>query len=345
MFEITLNDIEAIRKDFGIASPVIAFKELQRYYYEKEMPDSKEVRLIVKADLRNEESVVIRFKNEAGVTLELIEKQSQFAALLSENGIETPTIYKMGNCYAKWYSINGYDVIVTVEQFVNGEIRCVDTAIAMKTGKLLAKMHNIAENADFHVENAVLFDPFTDNELFTVSEFKECEKALAAVDAALYEDIVTTYEEHMRKLAPILSEPKYAVQGDLSDCNLYQNVQGEVGIFDFNRCGNNRLYCDAVMQAVFEGRLMDYPDSYAGNPEALILPAFLRGYQMERPFSDRQREMYPYFYAVINAFWSADIKWNENSLRKELEKGNREGVRKWLNEIHRRIHFLPPMPI
>ena len=67
-------------------------------------------------------------------------------------------------------SINGYDVIVTVEEFVSGELRCVDSDIAEKTGKLLAKTHNIAETNNFHVEKNVLFDPFADNDLFTVSD-------------------------------------------------------------------------------------------------------------------------------------------------------------------------------
>ena len=39
--------------------------------------------------------------------------------------------------------------------------------------------------------------------------------------------------------------------------NLYQAASGEIGVFDFNRCGDNNLFCDAVMQAVFEARLMD----------------------------------------------------------------------------------------
>lgn len=343
MFEITMNDINEIRRDYGICSKAISFTELERYHYERNDPKSKEVRLIVKVELSDDGPIVIRFKNETDVSLELIEKQSQFAALLGENGIEPPALYKTGSHYAKWYSINGYDVIVTVERFVKGEISCVDTDTARETGRLLAKTHNIAENANFHVENDILFDPFVDNDLFVFSGFKEHESDLLAVDAALYEGIVEKYDTYMQKLASIQKEPKYAVQGDISNCNLYRTSQGKIGIFDFNRCGDNHLYCDAVMQAVFEARLMDYPASYAENHEMWILPAFLQGYQLERPFSNTQREMYPYLYAIINAFWSADIKWNENSLMNELAKGNMQSVRKWLNEIYRRIHFLPPM--
>ena len=83
---------------------------------------------------------------------------------------------------------------------------------------------------------------------------------------------------------------------------------------------------------------MDYPDSCAGRSEELILPAFLKGYHMERPFTEIQKESYPYLYAIIHAFWSQDIKWNDNSLLHAIEKGQVEDVRRWLKEIHRRIH-------
>lgn len=195
------------------------------------------------------------------------------------------------------------------------------------------------------MENEVLFDPFTDNDLFTFSAFKAHGKELAAADAARYEAITAAYEAHMRRLSPLRSEPRYAVQGDISDGNLYRTGEGGIGVFDFNRCGDNDLYCDAVMQAVFEARLMDYPEHCAKDPEAVILPAFLRGYHRERPFTQRQRELYPYLYAVIDAFWSQDILWREESLTKELERGNTEGVRRWLNEIYRRICSLTPMPL
>lgn len=344
MFKISLCDIEIILHDYGVSSKAVSFVELQRYYYEKNEPGSKEVRLIVKTELNDGTSVVIRFKNERDVSLDLIERQSQFAVLLKENGIATPALYKTECGFAKWYSLNGYDVIVTVEEFVNGELRLVDADIAEKMGKLLAKTHNIAEANHFHVENKVLFDPFSDNDLFAVSDFLSHAKKFVAIDESLYQSIVEKYDEYMKILSPLHSESRYAVQGDFSECNLYQR-EPSLGVFDFNRCGDNNLYCDAVMQSVFVARLMDYPESYADKNERKILSAFLKGYDSERPFSDVNKHMFPYLYAIINAFWSSDIKWNENSLINELEKGNTKAVCKWLKEILKRLFHLEPMPL
>ena len=138
--------------------------------------------------------------------------------------------------YARWYTINRYDVIVTVEEFVPGEIRLVSEKIAEKTGKLLAQMHNIAEAGTFHVQNGVLFDPLSENDLFSFQSFQEQKDFLQSVDDPLYKDIVEEYDSLFQKICVFKNEPRYAVQGDISNCNLYQTADGEVGVFDFNRC-------------------------------------------------------------------------------------------------------------
>ena len=132
MFSITHKDVASILQDYGIAAGISNISELQRYHYERDDPDSKEVRLIVRVDLQDTSVRVMRFKKEEDVTLELIECQSQFAATLKQNGILTPTQYQANGKYANWYSIGGYDVIVTLEEFVENEVKVVDEAIAKK---------------------------------------------------------------------------------------------------------------------------------------------------------------------------------------------------------------------
>lgn len=340
MFQIFLPDIEQILHDFKISSKVSSFAELQRYYYEKNNPNSKEVRLIDKVILANGSSVVIRFKNENEVTQELVEKQSRFSEMLRTNGISCPRQYRVADSFTKWYSLNGYDVLVTVEEFVEGELTCVTPEIAEKTGKLLAQSHSISERNNFHVKNPVLFDPFTKNDLFAFNEFKSMCKNITDSSLSLYQNIVDKYNEYMQILSPLQDEPRFAVQGDISSCNLYQLKDGNLGIFDFNRCGDNNLYCDAVMQAVFEARLMDYPQGYGEEYSDKILLSFLSGYQSERPFSRLQKKFFPYLYSIIDAFWASDIVWDDNSLLKEYERKNTTAVHKWLEEIWKRLSTL-----
>lgn len=333
MFTIDTTDIDNILRDFGIPSETKNVSELQRYYYEENDPASKEVRLIVKAELKSGMPLVVRFKNEADVTIEIIESQCRFADEMRKNGIITPRQYQSDGSFARWYTIKGYDVIVTVEQFVENEIKAVDEVIAVKTGEMLAKMHDIAEENNLHVHNAVIFDPFAANDLFDIEAFMSLESALNDDERVLFNKIVQTYNSYMDVLSPLKKQPRYAVQGDISDCNLYRTCSGEIGIFDFNRCGDNNLFCDAVMQTVFEARLMDYADDTDDDNETKILTAFLKGYCSVRSFSEEQQNWYPYLYAIIDAFWGFDIE----SLTDAVQNGDMKSARKRLETIWQRL--------
>lgn len=338
MFEITRADIDCILRDFNIPSEIDDFIELQRYNYEHRNPESKEVRLIVKVLLKDASSLVIRLKNERDVTLELLESQCWFADTLKKNGIITPAQYQADGCFAKWYNFGGYDVIVTAEEFVENEVTVVDLGTARKTGELLAKTHSIAEKNDLHVNNRVLFDPFAEfNDLFAYDDFKSLENELDLECKEIFDKITAKYNQYMDVLAPLKSATRYAVQGDISDCNLYLTPAGDVGIFDFNRSGDNVPYCDAVMQGVFESRLMDYPEDSGEEFESQILSAFWDGYWSVRPFSEDEQRWYPYLCGIISAFWSTDVRWAEDSLLNLHKAGDVQGVKKWLLTILERL--------
>lgn len=53
MFEVTLADIRKIANEYSIDECPTAFYELQRYNYDEENKDSKEVRLIIKWFLKS----------------------------------------------------------------------------------------------------------------------------------------------------------------------------------------------------------------------------------------------------------------------------------------------------
>lgn len=119
----------------------------------------------------------------------------------------------------------------------------------------------------------------------------------------LYQQIEASYQRRMETLAPLRERERYAVQGDVSDCNLFVTEDGGIGLFDFNRCGDNILFCDAVMQGVFESRLMDYDRELTETYSEELFTRFLRGYHSVKPFSDTEISMIPHMYAIITAFW------------------------------------------
>lgn len=342
VFMPSAAELDGLLRDFGISSEIRSVTELQRYDYE---PGAKQVRLIVKAEPLSGPALVVRFKNEADVTLDGVEKQSRFADELRKNGILTPYQYRSGGAFAQRRTMGGYDVIVTVEQFVEDELHEVDPPIAWKTGELLANMHNISEKNDLHVPGRVLFDPFGPNDLFDFASFASLEPLTGAGERPLFEQIVRKRDAYMEALAPLARQRKYAVQGDISDCNLYQSSSGGIGVFDFNRCGDNNLFCDAVMQAVFEARLMDYPEGAGEGIQEEILTAFLKGYDSVRPFTEEQRRWYPYLYALIDGFWSSDIRWDDGSVVHTLRRGDAKAAGRWLEVIWRRLNDRREMPL
>ena len=256
---------------------------------------------------------------------------------LRKSGITTPRQYQSNGAFARWYDVNAYRVLVTVEEFAENEITAVDVAIAEKTGELMAKMHCISEKNDFHVSNAVMFDPFAANDLFDIDLFLSLAPAFSGGSRELFDRIVRKYGAYMEVLSPLKRQPRYAVQGDISCCNLYQTRSGEVGVFDFNRCGDNNLFCDAVMQAIYEARLMDYQDDAGDEIRPDILASFLKGYRSIRDFSEEQQNYYLYLYTVINAFWRSDIRWRKDSLNNAVKSGNTQRAQAWLETIWQRL--------
>lgn len=53
-----------------------------------------------------------------------------------------------------------------------------------------------------------------------------------------FDRINDAYEAQMKTLSPMHKMKRCAVQGDVSDCNLFLMANGEIGVFDFNNCGD-----------------------------------------------------------------------------------------------------------
>ena len=335
MFTVERPDVERVLRDYGIPEALRDFSELQRYHYERYDPASREVRLILRLTLEGRAPLVLRFKCEEDVTQALLESQCRFAQTLRENGVPTPRQYRTEGCFTRWSTVGGYEVLAALEDFAEGQLTVVDAAAAEQTGALLAKTHRIAETLDLHVANRVLFDPFAENDLFDVEGFRSVGASLSGEDRALFDRILEKYDAVMDRLAPLRQAPRCAVQGDISDCNLYRTPAGEIGLFDFNRCGDNVLLCDAVMQALFEARLMDYPEELGPEREQRILAAFWRGYRSQRTLSPEEERLCPTLAALIRAFWSMDIRWREDSLLNAHENGDLPTVRRSLRETWR----------
>lgn len=340
MFTISTRDIDRIIGDFGITGQCVSLSELQRDNYDSE----KEVRLIVRAELDTLQNYVVRLKNENNVSIDVINSQSCFANTLARHGVNTPKVYHANKKYVKQYHINGYDVMVTVEEYKTGEIHEIDLCAARDAGRILARMHNIAEETDSHVCNEILFNPLGENELFSVDGFKRLKKELMNIDALLYKEILMEYEKQLQIVKRVEKRKKYAVQGDMSDCNLYYADDGMLGVFDFNRCGDSVLIYDAFMQAIYFSKLMNYSKEIRDSHEKLVLLSFFEGYNVERPVSDEEMEVFSALYVIVSAFWAEDILWADNSLERNIILQQYDAAHLHMKEILKRIRTRVVIP-
>lgn len=334
MLIVDNNILQNILKEYDITEKIISTEELLRYNYENQSPQTKFVRLMIKCSFADRNSVVIKLKQEKDVTKPQITQQVEFSQHLLAKGVQTAHFYRCGDTYVLTKTIHEYKVFITIEDFCPGEIKVISLELIQKIGALLATAHNISEKDCCHVNAPVLFDPFSHNDLFSHEKFLESEAFFQNQDANLFAEIERQYQFCLEQLAPLKGRNRYAVQGDFSDCNLYLTDKVDVGMFDFNRCGDAILFCDAIMQGVFISRLMEYDQPLTEEYAEKLFQHFLRGYHQARPFSEEEFGFIPYLYAIISAFWLPDIAFSDNSLLELLKAGETEKAKNVLRKIN-----------
>lgn len=318
------GELAEILSLFGIFTPIESSETLQCYDYTEEESDNGErcVRLIVKVALTDGAALVVRLMLGEAPD-DVIAAQWEFSQLLRENGILTPLRYKHDDSYIAHIEKDGLTLTATAEAFADGEIKLVDEEIQYLSGVTLAQTHNIAEKFDAHVKSAGIFDPLGRDDLTDYDGFVELREKIPPSLLSLYEAVLSAYERRRASLLPVKIRPAFAVQGDMSDCNLYLS-DGRVGIFDFNNCGDSVLLCDAVMQAIFTSRLMDYAREITPAFSDSLFRAFMRGYHSVRPLGKEDMSYASDIYALEDAMWATGLTIGDNCVKKSLESANKD---------------------
>ncbi len=343
IFTVTAADIKHVLQAFGIEQEPTEWKEITRYHYEENDPSSNEVRLILSVKLSGGNGLIVKFLNETEHPRSQVEEQSQFSEILRLSGVSCARKIPVSGSseqYTLPMTIDGREVYVTAEDFVLGELKSITEENAFEVGVLHARAHQISEKKQCHVSGRTLFDPFEENDLVFYNIFKELSSKFPLEFQSLIDEITTLYENHMNALEPLRAAPAYAVQGDISNCNLYRAPDGSIGMFDFNNCADNRLMCDTIMQGIFLSRLMDYEEPATPEFSLQILKSFLRGYCSVRKISPEEQQYFPHLYAIINAFWVMDIKYGENSLRTIVEKYEKENSPQLSDLIRQKLIYI-----
>lgn len=339
MLCISKEILQEILGLYDIYDDIDSYVELLRCDCNVDKQDSEEFKLYYKVYFDSHLPLVVKFRGGCSERnrCEIIEKQSEFSDILRRNGIPTPKYYHTRGSFIHKFDIDGYHVTVTVEDYMDNEIKTVNEVIAFKTGAVLAAMHNISEKYDCHVPNKVIFDPFAKNDLFSFSEFEKMKTELYEAFPMIFTSICDIYNEKMKILEPLKCRERYAVQGDISDCNTYLTAEGEIGVFDFNCCGDNILFCDAVMQGWFEAHLMNYDESLTLELSEKIFKSFMSEYHSKRQFTKEEKAMIPILYSIIDAFERGMLEYDDNNLKKTVAKKDIPAISEYLEHIRQRL--------
>ena len=223
--EIGLNDISNVLTLYDINFGICSYKYFINSFDERK----SEAKFIIKVDLNNKKSLIVKFIHQGRNSHDIIEEQSRFSEHLRMCGVLTPKRYKNDDVYCITYPLNGLTLDVTVEDYIGEEIKVTDNDLAFKIGQLMGQNHCIAEKDNLHINACTIFNVVGYNEVSGYDEFLKFGND-GLINKAVFNDICYVYEKKLNLIKSVWdSLPKYATQGDYSTNNLAY-VGDELGI-------------------------------------------------------------------------------------------------------------------
>ena len=276
-FDLDIKQAQEILRGYGLLQRVAGLTELLRYHYDEGDNPTDEVRLILRAELDDREPVVIKLLREKEYPASVMEAQAAFSETLRRCSVPTARHYAAGERFVTLWHIMGREIQATVEDFVQGQLQIINVETARQIGRMHARAHEIALREGCHVDYPVQFDALGEKDLFSFAMLEEILPGMNASQRGKAQELLMLCRAHQAALSPLAAYPRCATQGDLSDCNLYRTADGEIGMFDFNNCGDAVPLVDAVMQGIFVSRRMDYGHEPTEEFTLELLRAFLTG--------------------------------------------------------------------
>lgn len=326
---IDLKMIYAILERFEMAGEVHQIIDYIHYIHEED----EEVKLIFKVEFTNRNPIVIKILKEKEHPFDKIESQSRFSEYLRSKGIWTPKRYLCEGKYCLIYHWQGMDLAVTVEDYLGEEIKKINFPLAYSIGELLGRMHRITEEGQCEIGTSTIFDLFGYNELSGYETFQKL-GTVSQIDAVLYKKINDLYKAKMANIQRMWHQlPRFATQGDLSINNLTY-AHGEVGVFDYNIAGDERLVADMVLEGLLVANEMDLDDQLTNQDRLKLFEKFYNGYMKERPLSVQEQAVVEDIFIVSSAMWFTKIKYHEDALENLVARHAYDQVQEKLQEIY-----------
>lgn len=305
--------IQSILKLYGLDSEFTEQKEYIHYYDEY----GYNVKIVLSVLLKSGQRVVIKIVNIKEDNLledgQKIEKQSAYSEFMRQSGIITPKYYLSNGKYCNVYVYNNIPCNVTVEDWCGEEITEINTDIAYKIGKLMARMHILSLNKKYEIGCGTLFSAAYKNDVDAYDDFcKICENE--NLDQGVIEQIKKLHDEKLEVIRAVWDTlPKAAVQGDISINNLVYGEK-ELTVFDYNNAGDEVLISDLVLEGLLTAYEMDIPEGTDPCYREQIFPTLLKGYLSIRELSQEEVDVAWIIYTLYHSLWFSRIVYSDGSL-------------------------------
>ncbi len=312
------SDIKAVLHLYGFDG---AFGEQKEYINYRD--ERGNIKVVLSVLVSEGKRVVIKILNAKDGNLlkerEKIEKQSEFSEFMRANGIATPKYYMSNEKYCNEYVYDNLVCNVTVEDWCGEEITEINTDISYKIGELTARMHICSLENGYRIGCGTLFSAIDRNDVDVYDDFcKICENEY--LDRPIVEPIKQCRNQKLEAIRSLWNRlPEAAVQGDISINNLVYEKDGLI-VFDYNNSGDVVLVSDLVLEGLLTAYEMDLPEGVDSNIREQLFSAFISGYLSRRKLSEEEAEAAWNIYTLYHALWFSRIIYNENSLKKLVDK-------------------------
>ena len=336
---VELKDISNALALYGIKGDIINHSFFNNYFDEEE----SEAKFILKADLSDGKSLVVRFIRQEGYPRTRTEEQSRFSEHLRKRGVLTPNKYRGNDAFCIPYRLNELELDITVEDYIGETCNFyTDEKIMYKIGQLVGGMHRIAEEDNLHLSgdslyNLMSYDEFTDYASFVWYGNNEL------IDKDLFNGIRSLYEQRYDRIGLAWNNlPQYATQGDYCTGNLTYNGN-ELGIFDYNNAGDGTLVYDMIIHGIYNAmdnyRYPSFSDGLSEDDKLHFFKSYYDGYVSQRPFSENEKAIFNDLYAAAKGMQQLRINVFEDSLKKLIERKEQEKIDALLQKIYHDLRY------
>lgn len=307
--ELTDQTIRQALSFYGIRETVLRRETLVDI--DRQYEKTRAVKLYTRLTLPSGR-VVLKLLHLPMCSDDALERQSSLAESFRAFGLPTPECFSLSagasdRSFVASIEADGLDCRVKLEADAGTAVAAPDESLAPVLGRLLGRMHHIAEAERLSVGPGAFYTEFFRGNTGYDLLWKRCGTEFLPEDRL--DRIRGLYDRRMAALREgVFSLPRFAVQGDLYYMNLTKNGT-QYQVIDYDRMGDELLLTDMIItwhRFWFDPQVfgLKHGDaSHRAQREQMLWEQFFLAYCDERRLTDKEYGLLPCAYQLFGAVY------------------------------------------